>query len=109
RFDLARLRRQLFDRPGIFFGLALWRVVDELHVRIGDRGLLEVFVHGRATFLVAPFDLEGHLGAPVVFPLNLLLLENTRLVFLGIDLHFEVVRRRSRAGTRDDLHGLAGR
>ena len=37
-----------------------------------------------------------------------LLLEDPRLVLLGVDLHFEIVRRRARAGARDDLHRLAG-
>src|SRR5258705_2754648 len=108
RFDFARLRRQLFDRPWIFLGFALRRVVDELHVRIGDRGLLQIFVDRRAAFLVATFDLERHLRAAMVSPVDLLLFEDPRLVFLGIDLHFEVMRRRARAGARDNLHRLAG-
>src|SRR5207247_1054712 len=37
------------------------------------------------------------------------LLEDQRLVLLGVDLDFEVVGRRPRAGTRDDLDRLAGR
>ena len=108
RLDFARLRRQLFDRPGIFFGLALGRVVDELDVRIGNGRLLEIFVHRSPSFLIAAFDFERHLGAAMVFPVDLLLLEDPRLVLLGVDLHFEVVRRRPRAGARDDLHRLAG-
>ena len=93
RLDLARLRRQLVDRPGIFFGLALRRVVDELDVRVGDGGLLEVLVDRGAALLIAALDFEGHLGAAVVLPVDLLVLENPRLVLLGVDLDFEVVGR----------------
>src|SRR5262249_60736733 len=53
--------------------------------------------------------LEGPLGAARRLPLDLLLLEDQRLVLLGVDLDLEEVGRRPGAGARDDLHGLAGR
>ena len=45
----------------------------------------------------------------MVLPVDLLPLENPRLVLLGIDLNFEVVGGRPRAGARGDLHRFAGR
>jgi len=72
RFDFARLRRQLFDRPGIFFGIALGRVVRELDVRIGNRRLLQIFVDRTSSFLIAAFDFQRYLRAAMVFPLDLL-------------------------------------
>ena len=108
RLDLLRLGRQLVDRPRILPRLALRRVVDELHVRVGDGGLLEVLVHRGAALLVAPLDLERHLRAALVLPVDLLVLEDPRLVLLGVDLDFEVVGGAARAGARDDLHRLAG-
>ena len=63
---------------------------DELDVRIGDRGLLEILVDRGAAFLVAALDLQRHLRAALVLPLDLLVLEDPRLVLLGVDLHFEV-------------------
>src|SRR3990170_2401838 len=109
RLDLAWLGRQLVDRPRVFPGLPLGRRVDELHVRIGDGDLLEKLVHRGAAFLVAPLDLERHLGAARVLPVDLLALEDPGLVLLRVDLDFEVVGRPARAGARDDLHRLAGR
>jgi hypothetical protein len=88
---------------------ALRRVVDEVHVRVGDGRLLEVLVHRGAALLVAALDLEHHLGAARVLPVDLLVLEDPRLVLLGVDRDLEVVRRRPGAGARDDLHRLAGR
>src|SRR4029434_8563755 len=43
----------------------------------------------------------------MVLPLDLLLFENARLVLLGVDLDFEIVRRRSRARARGNLQRLA--
>ena len=107
--DLAGLGRQLVDRPRILPGLSLRRVVDELHVRIGDGRLREILVHRGAPLLVAPLDLERHLRAAGVLPVDLLALEDPGFVLLGIDLDFEVVGRGARAGARDDLHRLARR
>src|SRR3990167_9609491 len=45
----------------------------------------------------------------MVLPVDLLVLENPRLVLLGIDLDFEVVSGRPGAGARDDLYRFAGR
>jgi hypothetical protein len=78
-------------------------------VRIGDGDLLEILVHRGAALLVAPLDLERHLRAALVLPVDLLALEDPRLVLLGVDLDFEVVRRGPRPGARGDLHRLAGR
>ena len=109
RLDLLRRRRQLVDRPRVLPRLPLGRLVDELHVRVGDRGLREVLVDRGAALLVAPLDLERHLGAARDLPLDLLALEDPRLVLLGVDLHLEVVGRGARAGPRGDLDRLAGR
>src|SRR2546426_1096801 len=78
-------------------------------VRIGDDGLLDVLVDRGSPLLVAALDFHRHLGATLRFPGDLLLLENLRLVLLGIDLDFEVVGGRPRTRAGDDLHGLAGR
>ena len=85
----------------------VWYV--SLHVRVGDDGLLDVLVDRGAALLVAALDLQGDLGPAGRFPLDLLLLENQRLVLLGVDLDFEEVGGRPRAGARDDLDRLAGR
>ena len=108
RLDFTRLRRQLLNRPGIFFGLSLRGVVDELDVRIGNGDLLEILVHRGPPFLVASLDFEGHLGAAMVLPIDLFSLENPRLVFLGVDLDFEVVSGCPRAGARGNLYRFAG-
>src|SRR5262249_6648180 len=108
RLDFTRLRRQLLNRPGIFFGLSLRGVVDELDVRVGNRDLLEVFVDGSAPLLIASLDFESHLSTTMVLPVDLFFLENPRLVLLGIDLDFEVVSGRPRAGARGDLYRFAG-
>src|SRR5215813_9394169 len=107
RLDLARLGRQLGNGARILARLALRRAVDERHVRIGDGRLLEILVHRGAAFLVAPLDLQGDLGAALVLPVDLLALEDPRLVLLGVDLHFEVMGGRPRARARNDLHRLA--
>jgi hypothetical protein len=99
--------RQLVDRPWILPRVALGRVIDEIHVRVGDRRLLEILVDRRAALLIASLDLEGDLRPALMLPVDLLALENPRLVLLGVDRDLEVVRRRARAGARDDLHGLA--
>src|SRR5262249_7713917 len=96
-------------RARIFFGLALGCDVDELHVRVGDRGLLEILVDRRAALLIAAFDLQRYLRAAVALPVDLLVLEDARLVLLRIDLHLEIMRRAPRARAGDDLHRLAGR
>src|SRR5262245_62507130 len=44
----------------------------------------------------------------MVLPIDLLFFKNPRLVFFGIDLDFEVVSGRPRAGARGDLNRLAG-
>src|SRR5262249_42181299 len=62
-----------------------------------------------ASLLVAPLDLEGNLRPARGLPGDLLLLEDPRLVLLGVDLDLEEVRGRSPTGARDDLHGLARR
>src|SRR4029450_810610 len=90
-------------------GLAFRRVIRQLDVRVGDDRLLDVLVDGGAALLVAALDLHGDLRPAGRFPLDLLLLENQRLVLLGVDLDFEEMRGRPRAGARDDLDGLAGR
>ncbi len=108
RLDLLRLRRQLLDRPRILPLLAIRRVVHEPHVRVGDGHLLDVLVDRGAALLVAALDLQRHLGAARVLPVDLLALEDPRLVLLGVDLHLEEVGGRPRAGARDDLHRLAG-
>src|SRR6266436_1845058 len=109
RLDFTRLRGQLLNGSGIFFGLSLWCMVDELDVRISDGGLLEILVHRGAPFLVAAFNFERHLGAAMVFPFDFFFLKNPRLVFLGIDLDFEVVSGSPRAGARGDLYRFTGR
>src|SRR5260221_944776 len=109
RLDLVGLARQLLDRPRILSRLPLRRAVDELHVRIGDGHLLEIFVHRGAALLVAPVDLQRHLRAARVLPVDLLVLENPRFVLLCIDLDFKVVGGGPRACARDDLHRLARR
>jgi hypothetical protein len=108
RLDLAGLRRQLVDGPRILARLAFRRLVDEPHVRVGDGRLLEILVHRGAALLVPPLDLERHLRAAMALPVDLLVLEDPRLVLLGVDLHLEVVRRRPGAGAGDDLHRLPG-
>src|SRR5262249_8918428 len=108
RLDFTRLRRQLLNRPGIFFGLSLRGVVDELDVRVGNRDLLEVFVDGSAPLLIASLDFESHLSTTMVLPVDLFFVENRRFVLLGIDLDFEVVSGRPRAGARGDLYRFAG-
>src|SRR5262249_23508638 len=107
RLDLARLGRQLVNGARILPRLAFRRAVHERHVRIGDRRLLEIVVHRGAALLVAPRDLQGDLGAALVLPVDLLALEDPRLVLLGVDLHLEVVGGRPRARARNDLHRLA--
>src|SRR5688572_28682689 len=82
-------------------------MIDELHVRIGDRDLLEIFVHRSPPFLVATVDFERHLSSTMIFPVDLFFLENARLVLLGIDLNFEIVGRRPRAGAGDNLYRFA--
>ena len=58
---------------------------------VGDGRLLQVLVDGSAALLVLALQLDGDLGAAVVLPLDLLLLQDAGLVLLGVDLHFEVV------------------
>src|SRR5262249_8343701 len=108
RLDLARGGRQLLERPREFLRLRLRRDVRQLDVWIRDDRLLDVLVHRRAALLVATLHLERHLRAPRRLPGDLFLLEDARLVLLGVDLHLEVVRGRAGAGARDDLHRLAG-
>src|SRR5262245_44557351 len=108
RLDLTWLGRKLLNGPRILFGLSLWGVVKQFDVRIGNSGLLKIFVYGSPAFLISPLDLESDLGAAMVLPINLLFLKNPRLVFFGIDLNFEIVSGRSRAGSRDNLNRLAG-
>src|SRR5207253_9982984 len=79
-----------------------------LPARVGDGDLLQELVHRGAAFLVASLDLERHLGPARMLPVDLLALEDPRLVLLGVDLHLEVVGRGPRAGAGDDLHRLAG-
>src|SRR5262249_52086554 len=94
--------------PGLFFGPSFRAVVDALDVRVGNCDLLEIFVYGGSAFLIPSLYLEGHLGAPMVLPIDLLFFKNPRLVFFGIDLNFKIVSGRSRARARDDLNRLAG-
>src|SRR5262245_50995764 len=108
RFDLAWLRRKLLNGPRILFGLSFRGVVNQFDVRVGNRDLLEIFVYGGAAFLIPSLYLEGHLGAPMVLPIDLLFFKNPRLVFFGIDLNLKIVSGRSRAGARDDLNRFAG-
>src|SRR5882724_2073203 len=109
RLDLARRLRNLVVRPGMLLGLPFRREVRQLDVRIRDDGLLDVLVDRGAALLVAPLDLHRHLGAARRLPVDLLLLQNQRLVLLGVDLDLEEMGGRSGAGARDDLDGLAGR
>jgi hypothetical protein len=109
RLDLARRGRQLVDRPPVLPGLPIRRVVDEGHVGVGDRGLLEILVHRGAALLVASLDLQGHLGPSLALPVDLPALEDSRLVLLGIDLDLEVVGGGAGGGPRGDLHRSAGR
>ena len=107
RLDLTWRRGQFMNSPGIFLGLSVRGEVDELYVRIGDGGLLDILVHGGPPLLVSALDFEGHLGSPVVLPVDLLFLKNPRLVPLCIDLDLEVMGGRSRAGAGDYLYGFA--
>src|SRR6267378_1552983 len=109
RLDLAWRWRQLVVRPRMLLRFSFGGEVRQLDVRVGDDGLLDVLVHRGASLLVTTFDFHGHLGPAGELPGNLLLLQNQRLVLLGIDLDFEVVRGRPRAGAGGDLDGLAGR
>src|SRR6266542_1291574 len=109
RLDFTRLRRQLLNGPRIFFGLTLGRMVDELDVWIGNRDLFEILIHGGAPLLIAPFNFERHLRSTMVLPVDFFFLDNARLVFLGIDLDFEIMGRRPRTGARNDLNRFAGR
>src|SRR2546427_1375131 len=109
RLDLAWRRRELVVRPGILLRVSLRREVRQLDVRIGNNGLLDVLVDRGPPLLVTALDFHGHLGSTLGLPRDLLLLQNLRLVLLGIDLDLEVMGGRSRTGAGDDLDGLAGR
>src|SRR5262249_60620436 len=69
---------------------------------------LAATIAGGAPLLGAPLDLERHLGPARRLPVDLLLLEDERLVLLGVDLDFEVVSLGPGARARDDRDGLAG-
>ena len=62
-------------------------------MRIGNRRLLEILVHGRAAFLVAAFDFDRYLSTAGLVPLQSAHLMDQGLVLLRIDLNFEVMRR----------------
>src|SRR5256712_5796672 len=109
RLDLGWRWRELVVCPPLLFGFAFRGAVRQLYVRIGDDRLLDVLVHRGAPLLVTALDLHGHLGPAGELPGDLLLLQNPRLVLLGRDLDFEVVRGRPRTGAGDDGDGLAGR
>src|SRR5256886_7160654 len=109
RLDLAWRRRELVVRPGILLRVSLRREVRQLDVRIGNNGLLDVLVDRGPPLLVTALDFHGHLGSTLGLPGDLLLLQNLRLVLLGIDLDLEVMGGRSRTGAGDDLDRLAGR
>ena len=108
RLDLARLGRQLLDRPRVLAGLAVRRAVDELHVRVGDGRLLEELVHRGAALLVAPLDLEGHLGAALVRPSRSSCSRRSGARSSWCRSAPRSSGRRPRAGARGDLHRLAG-
>ena len=74
---------------------------------IGDGGLFNILVHGGSTFLVAAFNLKGHLRAVVIVPVDLLVYKNPWFVLLGIDLDFNIVRRGLCAGAGNNLNGFA--
>src|SRR3989475_11805603 len=109
RLDFAWRRRELVVRPGILVRFSVRREVRQLDVRIGNNGLLDVLVDRGPPLLVTALDFHGHLGSTLGLPGDLLLLQNLRLVLLGIDLDLEVMGGRSRTGAGDDLDGLAGR
>src|SRR2546426_337807 len=109
RLDLTWRWRELVVGPPMLLGFSFRGAVRQLDVRIGNDRLLDVLVHRGAPLLVTALDLHGHLGSAGELPGDLLLLQNPRLVLLGVDLHFEVVRGRPRTGAGDDLDGLAGR
>src|SRR5207244_8728942 len=108
RLDLAWCWRELVVRPGILLRLSLRREVRQLDVRIGNDGLLDVLVDRGPPLLVTTLDFHGHLGSPLGLPGDLLLLQNLRLVLLGIDLDLEVMGGRSRPCAGDDVEGLSG-
>ena len=89
--------------------LAFRRAIDEAHVRIGNKRLLEILVQRGAAFLIAAFDFDRHLRNLLPVPLNLLALMDQRFVLLRIDLDFKVMSWGLRPGTRDNLHRFARR
>src|SRR5205823_7149892 len=93
----------------ILLRLAFRGDVRQLDVRIRDDRLLEVLVDGGAPLLIAALDFHGDLRPARRLPGDLLLLEDARLVLLGVDLHLEVMGGRPRAGAGGDLDGLARR
>src|SRR5437899_1065222 len=109
RLDLARRLRNPVVRPGKLLGFSLGREVRELDVRVRDDRLLDVLVDRSAALLVAALDFHRHLGAARRLPVDLLLLQNQRLVLLGVYLASAVLGGRSPARPRDDLNRLAGR
>src|SRR2546426_1062814 len=108
RLDLARRGRELLVRPGMLLRFALRGEVRQLDVRIRDDRLLDVLVDRGTPLLVPALDLHGHLGSTRGLPGDLLVLQNQRLVLLGVDLDLEVLSGRPRTGAGGDLHGLAG-
>ena len=90
-FDFTWRGRQFLNGARIFLGLSLRGMIDEFYVGIGDGGLLYILVHRGTPLLVTTFEFQGHLGSSVVIPLNLLFLEDPRLVFLCIDLNLKIV------------------
>src|SRR5207247_5085122 len=108
RLELARRGRELLVRPRMLLRFALRGEVRQLDVRIGNDGLLDVLVDRGAPLLIPALDFHGHLGSTRGLPGDLLLLQNQRLVLLGVDLDLEVLSGRPRTGAGGALHGFAG-
>ena len=95
--DLAWRRRQFVIGPRILFRLAFRGMVDEPHVRIGNRSLFEPLINRRSAFLILSFDLERDLRSLWPIPLDLFILMHKRFILLRVDLHLEEMRGRSGA------------
>src|SRR5437879_1595708 len=109
RLDLAWCWRELVVRPGILLRVSLRREVRQLDVRIGNDGLLDVLVDRGPPLLVTPLDFHGHLGSTLGLPGDLVLLQNLRLLPLGIGRYREVMGGGHRTGPGASLAALAGR
>lgn len=109
RLDLAWLRRELMIGARVFFRFPFRRMIDQFDVGIGDRGLFQPFIDRCTPLLILPFHFQRDLRAAWLFPINLLIFMNQRLILFRIDLDFKEMRGSLRSDAGNNLDRFAGR